>query len=106
MLSYFNHVNRNLDGFRWRRGRFCGCGHWCDGYRCNELVTPPGNGFNEPWILRIVVDGSAKFFEDDVQAAIKVDVCPLRPQFLTSSSRLTISPGRSSNTRSTRKGWS
>ena len=24
----------------------------------------------------------AQFFENDVQAAIKVDVCPLRPQFL------------------------
>src|SRR5438045_3650768 len=85
MLRDFNHVNRNfLDGFRWRRGHFGGCGegNWCDGYGRNELITPSGNGLNEPWILRIVVDGSAKFFQDYVQASIKVDVCPLWPQFL------------------------
>ena len=85
MLSYFNHVNGNfLDAFRWRRGRFGGCGegNWCDGYWRNEPVTPSGNGLDEPWILGIIVDCGAKFFQDNVQAAIKVDVRPLCPQFL------------------------
>jgi len=53
--------------------------------RCNgsdEAVPAAGNRFNETRVLGIVVNGGAKFLEDDVEATVKVDIGAFGPESL------------------------
>ena len=52
-------------------------------YRSNKTVAPPGNSFNETWIVGIVVESGTDLFKNDIQAAVEVDISPFRPQLLT-----------------------
>jgi hypothetical protein len=52
----------------------------CD--RSDETVSSPRDCLNEDGIVGVVADGSAQAFEDNVQAAIEINVGSVGPKLL------------------------
>src|SRR5271169_784267 len=62
------HSRHSTVGRSWRLNR-----HAFNCYQSNKTVASPRNGFNEAWIIGIVVEGGTEFFQNDIQAAVEVD---------------------------------
>jgi hypothetical protein len=48
--------------------------------RREETITLPGNGFDKARVLRIILNGGAEFLQGGVEAAVKINVSPVRPE--------------------------
>ena len=52
------------------------------GYRSKKPLARARNGFNEAWIVGIVVESGLELFQNDVQTAVEINVSPFRPKLL------------------------